>query len=278
MLEALLKRRGRLLGGLVAAVALAAFVTVAYGRDPSPALAPGAVRLPAIPRAAAPAHALRLHTIASAGTGPTVLSDSNGVSRFAAVLRPVAARSRPSSSARIVARLGTRTPEGTTSIVLLLTRVDRGGNLWIKVRLPVLPNNSTGWLPRTALGGYNEVTTHLVVDTSRLRATLYRNRHSIFSAPVGVGKPATPTPKGQFYIRNELTRYANAFYGPVAFGTSARSAVLTDWPAGGYVGIHGTDDPAVIPGRVSHGCVRLRNRDVLRLARLMPPGTPLTIR
>ncbi len=67
-------------------------------------------------------------------------------------------------------------------------------------------------------------------------------------------------------------------YGPVAFGTSARSAVLTDWPAGGFVGIHGTNRPALIPGRISHGCIRLRNDDILRLDRLMPPGTPLTIR
>jgi lipoprotein-anchoring transpeptidase ErfK/SrfK len=29
---------------------------------------------------------------------------------------------------------------------------------------------------------------------------------------------------------------------------------------------------------MSHGCIRLRNADVLRLARLMPVGTPLTIR
>lgn len=64
----------------------------------------------------------------------------------------------------------------------------------------------------------------------------------------------------------------------LAFGTSARSDVLTDWPAGGYIGIHGTDRPELLPGRVSHGCIRLRNADILRLAELMPVGTPLTIR
>jgi lipoprotein-anchoring transpeptidase ErfK/SrfK len=67
-------------------------------------------------------------------------------------------------------------------------------------------------------------------------------------------------------------------YGPLAFGTSARSAVLTDWPAGGFIGIHGTKEPERLPGRVSHGCIRLRNADILRLGRLMPVGTPLTIR
>jgi lipoprotein-anchoring transpeptidase ErfK/SrfK len=50
----------------------------------------------------------------------------------------------------------------------------------------------------------------------------------------------------------------------------ARSAVLTDWPAGGFIGIHGTDGPELIPGGSSHGCIRMGT--------LMRPGTPLTIR
>jgi lipoprotein-anchoring transpeptidase ErfK/SrfK len=60
-------------------------------------------------------------------------------------------------------------------------------------------------------------------------------------------------------------------------GTNARSAVLTDWPGGGFIGIHGTDRPDLVPGRISHGCIRLRNGDILRLDRLMPVGTPVTI-
>ncbi len=95
-----------------------------------------------------------------------------------------------------------------------------------------------------------------------------------------MGQRRWPTPHGEFYIRHRLTGYgrASSFYGPVAFGTSARSAELTDWPGGGIVGIHGTNMPALIPGRISHGCIRLRNRDIVRLARLMPVGTPVTIR
>jgi lipoprotein-anchoring transpeptidase ErfK/SrfK len=94
---------------------------------------------------------------------------------------------------------------------------------------------------------------------------------------VGVGQKQWPTPQGSFYVRDKLTRFASPFYGPVAFGTSARSSVLTDWPSGGFVGIHGTNQPELVPGYVSHGCIRLRNPDVLRLNRLMPVGTPVTI-
>ena len=67
-------------------------------------------------------------------------------------------------------------------------------------------------------------------------------------------------------------------YGPVAFGTSARSPGLSDWPGGGFIGIHGTDRPELIPGRISHGCIRMRNADILALAKRMPVGTPITIR
>jgi lipoprotein-anchoring transpeptidase ErfK/SrfK len=43
------------------------------------------------------------------------------------------------------------------------------------------------------------------------------------------------------------------------------------------VGIHGTNQPQLVPGRPSHGCIRMRNSDILRLGRLMPVGTPLRI-
>jgi lipoprotein-anchoring transpeptidase ErfK/SrfK len=60
--------------------------------------------------------------------------------------------------------------------------------------------------------------------------------------------------------------------------TVGRSTQLTDWPGGGYIGIHGTDAPQLIPGRISHGCIRVRNDDIVRLSRMLPLGTPLTIR
>ena len=156
-------------------------------------------------------------------------------------------------------------------------RLDAGG-LWQRVRLAVLPNGTTGWVPRSALGSPVLRDTRLVVDRRRFRATLFRDGVRVFSAPVGVGESHSATPAGDFYVRDVLTRYSSPTYGPIAFGTSARSATLTDWPAGGYIGIHGTDQPGLIPGAISHGCIRMRNADILRLAKLMPVGTPVIIR
>jgi lipoprotein-anchoring transpeptidase ErfK/SrfK len=208
---------------------------------------------------------------------PKALSGLAQVSFWSPVRRSTAVHVRTNQSAAVIARLSTRTPEGTRNIVLILDRRrDAQGTLWVRARLPIL-DNAVGWVPRSALGGYGVVSTHLVVDLARLTATLYRNGKRIFEAQVGVGRSENPTPTGKFYIRNKLTKYANAFYGPVAFGTSARSPTLTDWPAGGFVGIHGTNRPGLLPGRISHGCIRLRNADILVLERLMPVGTPLTI-
>jgi lipoprotein-anchoring transpeptidase ErfK/SrfK len=98
----------------------------------------------------------------------------------------------------------------------------------------------------------------------------------VWSSPVGIGKAGTPTPAGRFYIRDRLTSLS-PFYGPFAFATSAYSR-LSDWPGGGVVGIHGTTQPELIPGRPSHGCIRVPNAAIRRLARLMPLGTPVLIR
>lgn len=209
---------------------------------------------------------------------PVYLRPTRYVSRWAVVRTPTWARAAPSTDSRPLARVTTRTPEGTSNIVLVLDdRVDAAGDLWIRVRLPITGPENTGWVRREALGGYGTVRTRLVVDLRALEARLFRDGQEIFRASIGAGKPAWPTPTGEYYIRNRLTEYASPTYGPVAFGTSARSEVLTDWPAGAFVGIHGTDRPDLLPGYVSHGCIRMPNADIAQLARLMPVGTPLTI-
>jgi lipoprotein-anchoring transpeptidase ErfK/SrfK len=205
---------------------------------------------------------------------------TNGVYRWAYVARPAAVRARPSTASRVVTHLSTFTRDETVNLVLLLARTqDARGRTWYRVRLPILPNNSTGWILTGALTTTRSVSTYLVIYRKLFTATLYRNGVPVFQTRVGIGKPYWPTPAGDFYIREILTGFTDPMYGPVAFGTSARSAVLTDWHGGGgVVGIHGTNRPEILPGRVSHGCVRMRNAAIRRLHRLMPLGTPVAIR
>jgi lipoprotein-anchoring transpeptidase ErfK/SrfK len=207
------------------------------------------------------------------------LSGVDNLSRWAYVLERTAVREQPDSTAATVGLLHVVTPEGETNLVLAYAAArDANDQVWIRVPLSTLPNGRTGWVPRDALGDFHRVRTHLVIDRGRLRAVLLRNGRPIFSTRIGVGRPGWPTPAGEFYIRVRLEHFTNPFYGPVAFGTNARSPQLTDWPQGGIVGIHGTDTPQTLPGRISHGCIRMRNAAIKRLARLMPLGTPVTIR
>jgi len=197
--------------------------------------------------------------------------------RWTTVTRATPVRDAPRADATPIAFLDTRTPERTTNIVLVEKRAeDSAGRLWTLVRVPALPENLTGWVPRATLGASEFIRTRLVVDLQGLHASLLSGGRPIFSAEIGIGKADWPTPTGEFYVRSKI-RSLSPFYGPLAFGTSARSEVLTDWPGGGFVGIHGTNEPELLPGRVSHGCIRMRNADILRLGKLMPVGTPVTI-
>ena len=249
--------------GAVAAVGVAAAAVRSPEKLAAPTVA-GALPLPVAP--------------AFMPGRPRPLGSTRHLSHWATVKRPAIARVAPAAGAAAVAAVPTLAPEGTPSAVAVIAqRQDDAGRVWVHVRLPVLPNATTGWVRRQALGGYETVDTRLDVDLARLRATLYRDGRPVLRAPVGVGSPGWPTPRGEFYVRNKLTRYRSPAYGPVAFGTSARSPAATGWPAGGFVGIHGTDRPDLVPGRVSHGCIRLRNADIRALARRMPVGTPLSI-
>jgi lipoprotein-anchoring transpeptidase ErfK/SrfK len=210
--------------------------------------------------------------------GQLTLYHPGVLSYYGFVEAPVLVRTTPSWRARVVERLGTSTADGTSMLVEPIAEAVVDSHTWYEIHMPVLPNSRTGWIPQSALGTLSTVRTWLIIDTERLRATLIRSGRTIFSAPIGIGKSSTPTPRGEFYVIDRLDDLGyGGEYGPLAFGTSAKSSVLTDWPGGGVVGIHGTNEPQLIPGHPSHGCVRMRNQDIVRLGQLMPVGTPVTI-
>jgi L,D-transpeptidase catalytic domain len=213
-------------------------------------------------------------------TPTTTLLSSPTLSRWAYLIRPAVARARPSTGSRVVGRLPTLTLDGTSNVVLVLASTkDATGRTWYRVRLAQLPNNKVGWVLWGALSDLSVVRTYLVVDRTLLVATLYRSGRPVFRTRIGAGKPYWPTPTGDFYIREVLNGFNDPMYGPVALGTSARSSILTDWHGGGgVIGIHGTDQPEILPGHVSHGCIRMRNTAILRLRRLISLGTPVAIR
>jgi L,D-transpeptidase catalytic domain len=205
------------------------------------------------------------------------LSDERTRTLRATVLHAAVVRSRPNAGARRVGALGTRTYFGIADLVVLLGRSASDGGAWSLVRYPGI-GRRTGWVPTAALADPEVVSSWLVIDRGRQRVRLFRRGHLAFEAKVGVGARGSPTPGGRFYVRERIVPQRGSIYGSMAFGLSAYSRHRTDWPGGGQVGVHGTDEPELIPGRISNGCVRLRNRAIRRLDRLMPIGTPVLIR
>ncbi len=209
----------------------------------------------------------------------TELSNETTLSRWAFVDVAVWARAEPDGNARRVKKLTTRTPDGTSELVLTLTeRRLANGIKWVKVRLPMRPNNTTGWVPRRVLSAYKVTRDQMVISTNAKTAKLYRKGKKIWSTRVGVGQRRWATPTGNFYVRDKLiVRNSGGPYGPFAFGLSAYSSKLTDWPGGGMIGMHGTNEPGLIPGRISHGCIRVKNAKIRKLERKLSVGTPVKI-
>ena len=204
------------------------------------------------------------------------LSNERTLTRWAHtnLLGPI--RAKPSHHARTVARLRWNTEDGLPEVYIVLrSRIDRSERKWLQIRVPGRPNGRKGWVREYQLSNLKTVRTHLTVDRGALKATLRKRGKVIWTSRIGVGAPGTPTPGGRFWIRERL-RGDGAIYGPWAFGTSAYSS-LSDWPGGGVIGIHGTDQPWLIGQAVSHGCIRMRNADILRLRHWAKPGTRLRI-
>ena len=186
-------------------------------------------------------------------------------------------RAAPTANARVIKRLPAVRPDGRLQIVHAIGHTqDASGRDWLRFRLPMRPNNRTGWAPADDVF-VTPVSQRIVVDLSSRTLRLYRNGRVVVSTRrVGIGRPGTPTPLGNYYVTAKYDA-PGAAYGAFALETSAFSPTLSDWPGGGIVGIHGTNRPDLLPGRVSHGCIRLRNRDIQRLYRLASRGTPIRV-
>jgi lipoprotein-anchoring transpeptidase ErfK/SrfK len=113
----------------------------------------------------------------------------------------------------------------------------------------------------------------------RSRRRLWDGNRLGRSGKVAVGARGAETPLGLFYVTDKFDPSVDpdwAILGAYAFETSAYSR-LTDWPRGGIVGVHGTPWPNLLGQAVSHGCIRMHNRDIEFLRSRVPRGTPVKI-
>lgn len=283
-------RRVAIVGASIAAVGAAAVAPApASPRVPSRAyLGPvrswGGTEIRSLDRA--PVRRMTATAAASATTTPTtapkpdvVLSNERTLTRWAYVGELGWIHTRPSQTSPAITSLHWFTEDGFPEIYLVLREHwDAHGQPWVLLRIPMRPNGRTGWVLRSRLSDFHLTRTLVTVNRERLRMYFSQNGRTIWSAPVGVGKPSTPTPAGHFWIRERFTiTDRSSGYWPYAFGTSDYST-LSDWPGGGVVGIHGPYFAnSSIPGYISHGCIRLHPSDDTWLAWHIQLGTPLHI-
>ena len=103
------------------------------------------------------------------------------------------------------------------------------------------------------------------VSTKSHKLRLFQGSKLVKTYPVAIGKMLTPTPSGTFTIINKQPHPGGPF-GVMWMGLSKP-----------HYGIHGTNNPSSIGKNVSHGCIRMYNRDVLELASKVPIGTKVVI-
>jgi lipoprotein-anchoring transpeptidase ErfK/SrfK len=107
----------------------------------------------------------------------------------------------------------------------------------------------------------------IVVKLNEHKLFLFKNNRLVKEYLVAVGKPATPTPKGLFLIKNKVENPGGEF-GSRWLGLNTTT---------GHYGIHGTNEPESIGKSVSHGCIRMFNHDINELASLVKVGTIVKI-
>ena len=180
------------------------------------------------------------------------------------------------SSRTIAAR---RPITGEQTVLPVVGRVTvRDGTRWLRVMLPGRPNGGRGWMTQrgTVLGA---TSWHVVVRTSSRRVLVYRHGRFERSFSAIVGKPSTPTPRGQFFVEESVALASDVPGGPFALALSARSDVLQEFDGGpGQIAIHGLANLGGTLGTaVSHGCIRLGLPSITWLVTRIAPGTPITI-
>jgi lipoprotein-anchoring transpeptidase ErfK/SrfK len=184
------------------------------------------------------------------------------------------------ADAEQAARQLPRTDDNGQNLVFLVDGAETGGDR-IPVFLPMPPNGAKGWVDAHQVS--------LAADPYRIKVELGAHNLTVTKAgevvvdtPVGVGQSGWDTPTGTYYLKELLEPpNPNGDYGPYAYGISgfstpdAADAMGIDGP--GIIGIHGTNHPELLGSDVSHGCIRVTNDIITKMAGYLPLGTPVEI-
>ena len=163
--------------------------------------------------------------------------------------------------------------------LLVLKDQTVGDTRWLKLRLPERPNSSFAWVREDRVR-LSSTPAKIVIDISQRTVTLFWSGEEKWSERVVVGAPATPTPTGRFAI---YERYrTGSDLRPWVFETTAHSEKLKSYNGGpGRVAMHGRHGAlaaAMWGTAASHGCIRMPDKALHRIAKQAPIGAPLRIK
>jgi hypothetical protein len=163
-------------------------------------------------------------------------------------------------------------------LLVLRDALDREGDLWLRVQLPIWPNGQEGWVAARDVV-LSPASERIVVDLSDRTLVRYRGERAVTRLRVGIGAADTPTPPGRYVVWAKVeTGRPSGPYGSYILGLSGFSEAIhpSEWPGEPRLAIHGTADPSDAGLAVSNGCVRVPN-GLLDPLRSVPMGTPVTI-
>ena len=131
--------------------------------------------------------------------------------------------------------------------------------------------------------------TILTVDRNTLQAApLQAAEAGARPTAIAIGAAGFDTPSGPFSIQSKQVNpawhvpnsaWAGGLQGQTIPGGAPNNPLKARWlGVNGAVGIHGTAEEWSIGSRASHGCIRMRVRDVIDLYPRVPVGTPVLIR
>jgi lipoprotein-anchoring transpeptidase ErfK/SrfK len=216
-------------------------------------------------------------SVGASGSTVSALASVTAVGSGTISWSQVAVRDRPSRSAPVVKKMTQFRKDFRPRVVLALSELrdpETGEPVWYRITIPGRPNGRTGWIPAASVS-LQPVDRWLVIYRGSRKFEFYVNGKLRRSGKVAVGRKGMETPIGLFYVQAKFDPTWPVL-GAYAFETSGYSK-LSDWPGGGVVGVHGTNTPELIGQAVSHGCVRLCNRDIRYLRSLVGVGTPVKI-
>ena len=116
-------------------------------------------------------------------------------------------------------------------------------------------------------------TRRIVVSIPDCKLAVLEGGKTVRIFDTAVGAPESPSPSGVFEIVNSIPDPTWYTKGKIV-GPGPANPLGPHWLGlnlKGY-GIHGTSNPASIGHNASHGCIRLRNRDIRELARIVAVG------